>query len=98
MEKKKMTTSKKLILFLFINCTIIELFTLAVIAISFPFAAKIDSLPDFSPLTTLISTVVTETISFGIYSVKALKENTAGGITYDMAMKEFEESKGDEQE
>lgn len=86
MNKKKTSTSKKLIAFLFINCTIIELFTLFIIIYSFPFAAKIGILPDFSPLTTLITTVVSETIGFGIYSAKAMKENTAGGITYDMAM------------
>lgn len=98
-NKKKMTTSKKLILFLFINCTIIELYTLFIITFSFPFAAAIGMLPDFSPLNALISSVVAETIGFGIYSLKATKENTKGGITYDTAMKGIkEEEKGDIEE
>ncbi len=87
-NKKKMSTSKKLILFLFINCTVIELFTLFITLFSFPLAAAIGVLPDFSPLTTLIGAVVAETIGFAIYSLKAMKENTVGGITYDMAMRE----------
>lgn len=89
-EKKKMSASKKLMLFLFINCSIIELFTLFIIFYSFPFAAAIGVLPDFSPLTTLISTVVAETISFGIYSLKATKENTKGGIVYDATIQALE--------
>lgn len=85
--KKRMSASKKLMLFLFINCSIIELFTLFIIFYSFPFAAAIGVLPDFAPLNTLISTVVAETISFGIYSLKAVKENTKGGIVYDATIK-----------
>jgi len=46
-------------------------------------------LPDFSPLVTLISLVIGETISYGIYAAKSKAENTQGGITYDMAMKNF---------
>jgi hypothetical protein len=47
-------------------------------------------LPDFSPLITLISLVVGETISYGIYSAKSKAENTQGGIIYDIAMKKAE--------
>lgn len=90
-KKKKIPTSKKLIYFLFINCTIIEIFTLVVISCTFPLAASIGVLPDFSPLVSLIGAVVTETIGFAVYSIKATKENTVGGITYDMAMKELNE-------
>ena len=87
-KKEKMTTSKKLILFLFINCSIIELFTLFIIVYSFPFAADLGVLPDLSPLNALISTVVAEVIGYGVYSLKALKENTKGGIKYDSVIKE----------
>ena len=38
--------------------------------------------PDFSPLITLISAVIGETIGFFIYSSKAAKENCKGGIVY----------------
>jgi len=47
-------------------------------------------MPDFSPLVTLIGAVVSEVIGFAIYSIKATKENTKGGIVYDTAMKEYE--------
>jgi hypothetical protein len=45
--------------------------------------------PDFSPLITLIGAVVGEVIGFAIYSIKAAKENTKGGIVYDTAMREL---------
>ena len=83
--KKKMSTSKLLILFLFINCTLIEIFTgwstVAMLSI-----AATTGILDFSPLVTLIGAVVGEVIGYGIYSAKAAKENTAGGLTYDLAM------------
>lgn len=47
-------------------------------------------LPDFSPLITLISLVVGETISYGIYAAKSKAENTKGGITYETVMKNLE--------
>ena len=42
--------------------------------------------PDLTPLITLIGAVVSEVIGFAIYSIKAAKENTSGGIVYDLAM------------
>ncbi|MBP3801389.1 MAG: hypothetical protein J6I85_05160 [Clostridia bacterium] len=42
--------------------------------------------PDFSPLITLIGAVVGEVIGFAIYSIKAAKENTKNGITYELAL------------
>jgi hypothetical protein len=45
--------------------------------------------PDFSPLITLIGAVVSEVIGFAIYSIKAAKENTKGGIVYESAMREL---------
>jgi hypothetical protein len=46
--------------------------------------------PDLTPLVTLIGAVVSEVIGFAIYSIKAAKENTKGGLVYDKAMKELE--------
>lgn len=72
-------------LFLFLNCTIIEFFTgyVTLKSLNLGFA-------DFSPLTTLISAVVGEVICFAVYAYKATKENTEGGITYENA--KFEQS------
>ena len=44
--------------------------------------------PDLTPLVTLITTVVGEVIAFAVYAAKSVKENTAGGIVYETAMKE----------
>ena len=71
---------------------------LFIITFSFPFAAAIGMLPDFSPLNALISSVVAETVGFGVYSLKATKENTKGGITYDTAMKGIKEEESEEDE
>lgn len=82
---KKISTSKLIVLFLFLNCTIIEFFTgyVTLKSLNLGFA-------DFSPLTTLISAVVGEVICFAVYAYKATKENTEGGITYENA--KFEQS------
>ena len=89
-KKKKLSTSKLLILFLFLNCTAIEIFTGWVTIQSFALVPITMMAPDFSPLVTLIGAVVSEVIGFAIYSIKAAKENTKGGIVYDTAMKEYE--------
>ena len=46
---------------------------------------------DFSPLVTLIGNVVSEILGYGIYSLKAAKENTRGGVIYDLAMRDNQE-------
>lgn len=89
-KKKFLSTSKLIILFLFINCTLLEIFTCYVTLENIRIAQTIGSV-DFTPLVTLISTVVGEVISFAIYSAKASKENTKGGIVYDSAMKDLDQ-------
>lgn len=97
-EKKetKIANSKLLIWFLFINCTIIELFTIVVIFKELGLAAQGLIQPDLSPLMALISTVVAEVIGFAIYAVKASKENTEGGIVYETAMYNLKNSISDD--
>lgn len=85
-SSKKISTSKLLIALLFINCTLIELFTGYITLKSFDLASMTYTMPDFTPLTTLIGAVVGEVIGFAIYSIKSAKENTAGGIVYETAM------------
>lgn len=85
---KKPNTSKFLISFLFINCTIIEIFSCFILYVAVKSYAASGSVIDFSPLTALIGAVVTEVIGYAIYTIKATKENTKGGITYETAMRQ----------
>ena len=84
-KPKKMSTTKLLFGFLFVNCTIVELFTGWATAQSLKISSMTGNPMDFSPLVTLIGAVVTEVMGFAVYAVKATKENTANGITYMMA-------------
>ena len=96
-KKDKIANSKLLIWFLFINCTIIEIFTLVVICEELALAAKGILIPDLSPLITLITTVVAEVIGFGVYALKSAKENTEGGIIYETTMFNLQNENGEEQ-
>lgn len=84
----KISTSKLLILFLFINCTLIELFTGYITLKSIDIATYTMMNPDFTPLVTLIGAVVSEVIGFAVYAIKSAKENTTGGIIYETAMRQ----------
>lgn len=86
----KISTSKLLILFLFLNCTAIEMFTGWVTIQCINLTTITMIAPDLTPLVTLIGAVVSEVIGFAIYSIKATKENTKDGIVYDTAMKKLE--------
>lgn len=88
-KPKKMSTTKLLIGFLFINCTLVELFTGWATAQSLKISYMTGNPMDFSPLVTLIGAVVTEVMGFAVYAIKATKENTANGITYMMAQQSF---------
>lgn len=85
-KRDKIANSKLLIWFLFINCTIIEIFTIWVIIQELSLSAQGMLTPDLSPLMALISSVVAEVIGFAIYSLKSVKENTEGGIVYETTM------------
>lgn len=88
----KIPTSKLLILFLFINCTLIELFTGWVTIKSIDLATLTMVGPDFTPLVTLIGAVVSEVIGFAIYAIKSAKENTEGGIIYETTMAKLQQT------
>lgn len=85
-ERRKIATTKLLTFFLFINCTIIEIFTLYVTIKQMNMGLGID----FTPLQMLITSVVGEVIVFAVYSLKSLKENTKGGIVYQAALTQHE--------
>ena len=81
-QKKKLTTTKFLMFFLFISCSVVELFTIYITIKIINIGFEID----LTPLTMLITAVVAEVIGFAIYSLKASKENTKGGIIYETAL------------
>lgn len=82
--------SKLLLIILFINFTILEIFVGWVTIHSFAIASIIGVMPDFTPLITLLGAVIGETVSYGIYSAKSKAENTEGGVVRDLAIKEME--------
>ena len=84
--KKKTPWSKRLLVFLFINFTILEGFIAWVTIKSFSLAFMYGLTPDFTPLITLIGAVMGETLSYGIYIAKSKAENTQNGIVYELAM------------
>ena len=77
--KPKMAMGKKLTIFLLINFTVVELYTLYIMYY----------LRDISALPSLITVVVGEVISLIVYQVKSLKENTADtGFMYELKMRD----------
>ena len=86
MTTKKTSTSKLLVWFLFLNCTIIEIFTGLMTVWEMCICSQTYQVPNFTPLITLIGAVVGETIGFAIYSIKSAKENCKNGIVYETAM------------
>lgn len=93
---KKIPTSKRLILFLFLNCTLIELFTAWVTIKSLYLAETFLIVPDFTPLVSLIGAVLGEVIGYAVYAIKSAKENSQGGIVFESAaVKNFDFSSAD---
>lgn len=89
-KKNKLTTSKILIGFLFLNCTLIEIFTGWAMIKMLYIASIAGTSIDFTPLVALIGAVVGEVIGYGIYSLKSAKENSVGGLVFESTMKEKE--------
>lgn len=87
LKHKGIGMSKTLILFLFISCSIIEVFTGWVTVKSFSLAYDIGIAPDFSPLIALIGAVVSEVVGYAAYTLKAKAENTVGGLIYEQTMR-----------
>lgn len=86
LQRKKITTTKWLIIFLFLNCTLVEFFTGWAILKEIELSSYTGITPDLSPLNTLIGTVIGEVMGFAIYAAKSAKENSLGGIVYDNAI------------
>ena len=90
--------SKLLLVFLFFNFTILEIFIGWVTIKSFSVALSINAMPDFTPLITLISAVIGQTLSYGIYASKSKAENTKDGIIYETAMAGLQSNTNNEEE
>lgn len=76
--KRKISTAKLGLWFIVGNCTIIEIYSMIVMAY----------LKDLSALYTLITAVVGESMAYFVYARKAEAENTKDGITYELAMRD----------
>ncbi len=74
--RKKLTFGKLMLLFLIVNCTVIEVFSMVAMW----------TFGDLSPLGGLIAAICTETVSVCAYFAKSTIENKVGGITHDLAM------------
>lgn len=85
-KKNALSFSKMSVIFIFVNCIVIEMFSM--------FAML--HLGDLSALSSLITAVVGQCCSLGFYLIKAKNENCVGGITYETAMKELEYSLGND--
>ena len=80
------TTTKQLMLFIVINCSVIEIYTMVVMII----------FKDLSALTALISAVVSESFSFMVYCVKSYLENRSEkNHEYDMEKLRVENDNSD---
>jgi len=89
LQKKRIkfpSWSKLLLIILLINFTALEIFTGWVTIQSFALAALIGTMPDFTPLITLMGAVIGETLSYGIYCAKSKTENIQNGIVYETTM------------
>ena len=91
-QRKKLSTSKFLMLFLFISCTAIQFFT-----IFLTFKSLNMGYVDFSALQSLITAVVAEVVGFAVYALKSTKENTKGGIVYQTAILEAQQQENQEE-
>ena len=80
---KKVEASKFFTMFLLVNFILVEGFVGVIAWRSFDLASSMGVSPDFSALYGIIATIIGETITFLIYSVKSMKENTVGGVVYE---------------
>ena len=96
MKKRKASFSKILLTILFINFFALELFIGFVTVQSFSLAFATGLTPDFTPLITLIGSVIGETVSYGIYCAKSKAENTQGGVVYEATLQGLNNEGGNE--
>lgn len=77
-QKKRITTSKLAMWFIFWNCAAVELYSMVAMW----------HFGDLSALYALLGAVVGQSITYISYNNKSCRENSRGGITYETAMSE----------
>ena len=87
-QKKPLSFGKMALVFMLVNCTVIEIYAMVVMFL----------LADLSALPGLIAAIIGETISVISYFAKSTIENKESGITYELAMRSFDESESDQHE
>lgn len=79
--KKQLSFSKIAVIFIFINCFVIELYSMVVMVL----------FHDLTSLGSLVMAVLGQCVSLTGYFIKSTKENTSQGIVYETAMYELKE-------
>ena len=75
--KKKLSMSKKILIYIVLNCTIVQIYAMVVMVV----------MQDLSQLYALITAVIGEAFSFFIYEYKATKENSSEHGSTVLSMK-----------
>lgn len=75
-KRKSLSFSKVAVIFIFINCFVIELYSMAVMVV----------FHDLTSLGSLVMAVLGQCVSLLGYFIKSGKENTASGIVYETTM------------
>ena len=78
-KRQHLSFSKIAVIFIFINCFIIELYSMVVMVL----------FHDLTSLGSLVMAVLGQCVSLMGYFIKSTKENTSQGIVYETAMYEL---------
>lgn len=78
-KRQHLSFSKVAVIFIFINCFIIELYSMVVMVL----------FHDLTSLGSLVMAVLGQCVSLMGYFIKSTKENTSQGIVYETAMYEL---------
>ena len=92
-----LTMSKKILLILIIDFILIQIFTGAA-TIMMLIIATSTGIIDFTPLVALIGAVIGEVLTYLIYCLKSMKENSMGGLKYEAAMYGLKQNNSDNEE
>lgn len=84
-QRKKLPTSKLITYYLFIVLNVVLVYSMVVMY----------KFQDLSYLGALITDIAAQVITYFIYAQKSRAENTVGGITYETAMRNLENSDDD---
>lgn len=80
-EKKPLTFGKWGFIFLIANCTIVEIYSMVMMYL----------FQDLSTLPSLVAAVVGECVCLISYNIKSSIDNSANGLTYELAMRNIDD-------